>query len=174
MNRRLIIQCLLLFSSMTGNVFADDGTTTMNITGTVTAEGCNVDVDSATQNIKIGDFSAAAFPTVGTTSASVQLPIKLTNCSSGITGAKVTFSGNADSTNNQLLALNSGADMATGVGVEILDSAGAAIPVNGTSTTQTLSAGDNTMNFALRYKSTQSPVLPGDASAILYFDIGYQ
>ncbi|MHA0863595.1 fimbrial protein [Enterobacter wuhouensis] len=89
----------------------------------------------------------------------------------------MTFSGTADADNADLLALSdtSGAGgMASGVGIEILDPNKKPVALNSLSDEIPLTAGDNALTFYLRYKATQIPVSPGNASSIMYFDLVYQ
>ena len=65
--------------------------------------------------------------------------------------------------------------MATGLGVELLDSNRTPIPINNTeSSLYPLLPGDNTLTFYLHYKSTLPVVTSGNATAVMYFDLLYQ
>lgn len=65
--------------------------------------------------------------------------------------------------------------MASGVGVEILDSAMNPVDLNKSLSIGTLKTGaTNTLNYSLRYKATEIPVKAGNASAIMYFDVSYK
>lgn len=168
----LIIECVF---SMNKCVAADGE---INFTGTIHASTCDVDLSSKNQSINIGTFSTADFPTVGTTTISKPVDISLQNCSQGISGAKVFFSGDQDNDNPELLALedtDSTGLMASGVGVEIVDINQKTIPINNTdSDLYALSKGTNTLAFYLRYKSTKTTVKAGNATAVMYFDLQYQ
>lgn len=153
-----------------------DGLLEMDMTGTVIASGCNVDVNSQNQNITIGDFSTGGFTSVGDVQGKAPFSIKLTACDADVTGASVTFSGTADATNGKLLALsdtNGGGAMASGVGIEILDKNSTQIPIN-TASKYTISGGDNELDFYLSYMATAIPVSEGNASSVMYFDLSYQ
>ncbi|MHA2898142.1 fimbrial protein [Enterobacter sp. H2G27] len=167
-----LIICLLLTSA----VSASDST--LAVIGNVKASSCDVDTGSADQKVKIGTFSGQDFPSVGSTSAFKAMNINLSNCYEKLKTIQVTFSGTADADNPTLLAITdtgSGSTLATGVGVELLDNSGKTIPFNKASPrTFDLDAGNNTLSFLLRYKSTRYPVTPGEASAVMYFDLIYQ
>ena len=62
--------------------------------------------------------------------------------------------------------------MATGIAVQILD----ALSKKSRSIRQLtpLKAGDNTLKYQLRYKSTKAGATGGNATAVLYFDLVYQ
>ena len=65
--------------------------------------------------------------------------------------------------------------MATGVGVELLNAELNPIKINNVeSAIYPLKQGDNSLTFNLRYKSTLPAVTPGNATAIMYFDLLYQ
>ncbi|SQI84594.1 fimbrial protein BcfE [Klebsiella oxytoca] len=73
-----------------------------------------------------GSFSVEDFPATGTTTKFKPFNINLKNCSRGITGTKIWFTGTADSDDPSLLALTDtgmGNEnmLASGIGVELLD-----------------------------------------------------
>lgn len=114
---------------------------------------------------------------MGSVSQARQFSISLNDCPEIISGTKVYFSGTPDVNNTDLLSLSDtgGGGMASGVGVEILDSNQLIIPINNTdSQVYPLSAGNNTLGFSLRYKATNIPVTAGNATAVMYFDLTYQ
>lgn len=176
--RWLSVPGLLVLLLTSGAVRAEDSGYNLKITGTIVAQTCDVTSDSQNQTVHIGDFSTPDFPSTGSTGAEKGFTINLTGCTPGIAGAKVMFSGTADATNPLLLALSDttgGGEMATGVGVEILDGMKTAIPVNNTdSSLFSLHDGDNSLQFYLRYKSTSDTVTAGNATAVMYFDLQYQ
>ena len=169
---------LLALSMMMPVAYASDNGVEIDMSGTVIASTCDVETADTLQTIFIGNFASTLFTTVGDVSPTADLLIRLNNCSSGISGATVTFSGTPDNDNNKLLALSdtSGSGgMATGVGVEILDANKNSVAINADSESQPLKEGDNnTLTFFLRYKATKIPVTAGNASSVMYFDLSYQ
>ncbi|WP_152082331.1 fimbrial protein [Enterobacter oligotrophicus] len=160
---------------------ADDGASiNLQIFGTIIGESCDVDVNSKEQTVYLGEFDSSAFPAPGTTSPEKPFTIDLKNCSRAINGTKVWFSGTPDINNPDLLSLSdtgkgTASQMATGLGVEILNAEHNPISINNVeSDTYPLTQGDNSLTFNLRYKSTLSDVTPGNATAIMYFDLLYQ
>ncbi|ELF1045284.1 fimbrial protein [Enterobacter asburiae] len=166
---------LMIFLLPSGVSAADS---TLAVTGNVIASSCEVDTGSENQKVKIGTFSGKDFPSVGSTSAFKAMNINLSNCYDKLTTIQVTFSGTSDVDNPTLLAVTdngTGGTVATGVGVELLDNSGKTIPFNEEAPqTFELDAGNNTLSFLLRYKSTRYPVTAGEASAVMYFDLTYQ
>ena len=150
----------------------------IDMSGTVVAATCDVETADTLQTIFIGNFSSNAFHAVGDVSSTADLLIRLNNCSSGIAGASVMFSGTQDNDNRKLLALSDTAGkggMASGVGVEILDANKKSVPINTASKSQALQEGDNNvLTFFLRYQATKIPVTAGNASSVMYFDVTYQ
>lgn len=150
----------------------------IDMSGTVVASTCDVETADALQTIFIGNFSSNTFHTAGDVSSTADLVIRLKNCSSGISGATVMFSGTPDGDNGKLLALSDTAgkgNMASGVGVEILDANKKTVAINTASDSQSLQEGDNNaLTFFLRYQATKIPVTAGNASSVMYFDLSYQ
>lgn len=147
----------------------------LKITGNIIAESC--DVDTANLNVHIGDFPQNSFETVGAVSPSREFDIKLLNCSPGISGTYITFSGISDANNADLLALSDTSEsggMASGVAIQVLGNTNAPIALNKPSMLLSLVAGDNDLKFKLRYKATAIPVKPGNATSVMYFDMTYQ
>lgn len=148
---------------------------TLTIDGRIVASGCNVD---KVPEIKIGSFSAKDFPTVGSTSAFKAMNISLSDCYSKLKNVQVKFSGTTDTTDPTLLAVTdtgSGGTLATGIGVELLDNSMKILPFNSTDPlVYELDGESNTLSFLMRYKSTKTLVTPGEASAVMFFDLIYQ
>lgn len=176
MNKFNLACLVLLFTGLPAANAADN----LKFTGTIVGSSCDIDTSSTNQDVTIGQFSPADFPSVGTTTAAVKFNIKLKDCSESITGSKILFSGTSDNSDTSLLALSdtgkgSEGKMATGIGVQILDANQSPISINNTdSDVYPLISGDNTLVFYLRYKSTKADVTAGDATAVMYFDMNYQ
>ncbi|HBV5159065.1 TPA: fimbrial protein BcfE, partial [Klebsiella oxytoca] len=125
-------------------------------------------------------FSVEDFPATGTTTKFKPFNINLKNCSRGITGTKIWFTGTADSDDPSLLALTDtgmGNEnmLASGIGVELLDEDQDDVSMNNSeSVVYPLKAGRNTLSFYIRYKSTRPVVTSGNATAVMYFDLQYE
>ncbi|MBA7843401.1 fimbrial protein BcfE [Klebsiella sp. RHBSTW-00484] len=159
---------------------ADDTGNNLEFTGTIVAQTCDVELSSLSQSIDLGQFSVEDFPSTGTTTKFKPFNINLKNCSRGITGTKIWFTGTADSNDPSLLALTDtgmGSEnmLASGVGVELLDEDQDDVSMNNSdSVVYPLKAGRNTLSFYIRYKSTQPTVTSGNATAVMYFDLQYE
>lgn len=177
MRRRLFILLLsLFFYSHSLWAVQPLAWANLRISGNIIDASCEVKTTSP--DVHIGDFPQSSFTSVGDVSDAKQFDISLLKCSPEITGSKITFSGTSAGLGNaDLLALShtsGSAEMASGVAVQILDSAGTPIALNKASMLQPLTQGDNTMHFQLRYKAIAVPVKAGEANAVMYFDLSYQ
>lgn len=151
------------------------GNENLRMYGNIIAQSCDTGTTNA--DVHIGDFPQNNFEIAGDTSPAKVFDIQLLKCSSGISGSYITFTGEGDGTNPDLLALKDttgSGSMASNVAIQILDGKGAPIALNKQTSLQPLSAGDNIMHFQLRYKATNVPVKPGNANSVMYFDIKYQ
>lgn len=162
------------------NACADDLAYNLEFTGTIVAQTCDIDISSLSQSIDLGQFAVGDFPSTGTTTKFKPFNINLKNCSRGITGAKIWFTGEPDPDNPALLAITdtrmgSGSMLASGVGVEILNDDQDTVSINNAdSVVYPLKAGRNTLSFYIRYKSTRPTVTSGNATAVMYFDMQYE
>jgi len=174
--KSLVCMTIILMSGAFLSPYSFSENTTLNVTGNIVASSCVI--DDEVQKVKIGSFTAKNFPTVGSTSAFKAMNINLSKCYAKLKNVQVKFSGTIDNDNPTLLAITDnggGATLATGVGVELLDNSMNILPFNATKPLNyELDGASNTLSFLLRYKSTKVPVTPGEASAIMYFDLIYQ
>ena len=153
---------------------------TVHFTGQFVNAACAVSTDTADQTIDLGQYRTASITAAGQTTTNIPFNIKLVNCDTSVaTTAAITFTGTPDEDNSTLFAVNSGgtnSTAASGVGIQLLDSASNDLPPDGTtySMTKTLTDGDNTIPFTARYKSTAATVTAGQADADATFVIQYQ
>lgn len=170
---------LLLLLLASCSTPADLGHVNLTMSGEIMKESCDIDASNLTQSIEIGDFSAGTFKSVGSVSADKSFKINLNKCSPEIQSAGVTFTGTAQAGGDpSLLALSDttgSGNMAHGIAIQLLDSNKSPLTINSINPIRyNLSPGDNTLNFALRYKAVALPVTAGDATAVLYFNMDYQ
>lgn len=152
---------------------------TIHFKGDLVAAPCAVSTDSSDQIVKLGEYTTHHFNASGIKGTKKPFQIKLEDCdTTTYTTAKVQFQGTADSSNAQLLAVDSGlsgdqAATATNVGIQILDSASKVITPNGDfSTANTLNDGENILKFAAQYVST-GVATAGQANADATFIMQY-
>lgn len=151
---------------------AADGT--INFTGTITDTACTVDTASANQTVNLGTVARTGFSAVGSTSAATKFTIGLTSCPSSVTAARVKFDGTANSTNSNLLALNTD-QTATNVGIGIYEQDGSTlIPLASQSASKALSStATNTLTYVAKYYAVATPVGAGTANSTATFSIVY-
>ncbi|MDR2225459.1 MULTISPECIES: fimbrial protein [Providencia] len=130
---------------------------------------------SPVPTINLGDWYDTQFPTVGSTSTEVDIPITLT-CLAG-TNIKATItatSGTINATQGQL-ALSGGADKATGVAIQIVDTNKNPIPLNSKRTIRdNVAAGDYIFGWKARYIKTADKITPGPANGTATINIRYE
>ena len=161
-----------MFLLVAGNAVANDGT--IHFTGSITDQTCTVDSGSQNLNVDLGNNRANRTERRGGMKASpTRFTLNLSGCPDTVTGANVKFDGTSDGVNQNLLALDSGTGIATGVGIEIADKM-----VQSSLCIRhqwiTLAAGSNTLDFVARYVSTGTAVTTGTANGTSQFTINYK
>ncbi|SLM61973.1 MULTISPECIES: type 1 fimbrial major subunit FimA [Dickeya] len=151
---------------------------TVHFKGEVVNAACAVDAGSVDQTVQLGQVRSTKLASAGNTSSAVGFNIKLNDCDTTVAGkASVAFSGSAVSaTHGNVLALqSSAAGGATNVGVQILDSSGTPLALNGEafSAPIKLNDGTNTLPFQARYYATGAATA-GVANADATFKVQYQ
>lgn len=160
---------LYLFLATTLIAFrAGATTTTIRVSGEILPETCDINTDNLNQDIDLGEYSVTDFPTAGSVTKMVPFSLEMTNCTAGISAAKMRFSGT--SLNSTIFALQGGGG---DIGLELLNGGGQPL-VPGALNRYTLNGGDNTLSFSMRLKSVKSSVTPGDLSATIFMDIEYE
>ncbi|EFR2060708.1 type 1 fimbrial protein subunit FimA [Salmonella enterica] len=152
---------------------------TIHFEGKLVNAACAVSTKSADQTVTLGQYRTASFTAIGDTTAQVPFTIVLNDCDPKVAAtAAVAFSGQADNTNNNLLAVSSAdnSTTATGVGIEILDNTSSPLKPDGAtfSAKQALIEGTNTLRFTARYKTTVADTTPGQANADATFIMKYE
>lgn len=173
-----LLGALLMYFIVNSHSYAADPSYNVKFTGKIVSSTCEISTDSTNQTVPLGDHISSDFSAIGVTTQPVNFKIKLMNCSDKVSGASLTFTGDTDTDDATLLALSdtgmgSSGILATGLGVQLLDKDKNSLPLN-KPVLSSLTTGDNTLDYYLRYKSTKSVVTAGDATAVMYFDIQYQ
>lgn len=170
MKKTITIACFMLAP---GSAMAADGT--INFTGSITDQTCTVDSGSQNLNVNLGNVAQTALNgAAGMKAAPTRFTLSVSGCPDTVTGANVKFDGTSDGVNQNLLALDGGTGIATGVGIEIADKNGTAIPLHTASPDYTLAAGANSLDFIARYVSTGAAVTTGTANGTSQFTINYK
>lgn len=121
MKKLLLAACVS--SACCSTAFAAGGEGQVNFTGEILDSACEV-VNTTTSPLQVtlGKISKSVFTAAGATSTPTMFKVQLKNCPETVTSASITFGGTPDSTNENILALKSETGVATGVGIQILDS----------------------------------------------------
>lgn len=170
--KKIAIATILASATFSVASMAADGT--LNFTGKITSSACNIDASStASGDIALGTVASNAFSSVGTTAAPTRFTIVLTGCPADLKTASVRFDG-TPSSNSEILALTTGADAATGVGIGLFEAdSSTKIPLQTKSKSQTLTTDSNTLTYIAKYVSTAEKVSAGDANATATYTIAY-
>lgn len=182
MKHKLMTSTIASLMFVAGAAVAADPTPVSVSGGTIHFEGklvnaaCAVSTKSADQTVTLGQYRTASFTAIG---AQVPFSIVLNDCDPKVAAnAAVAFSGQADNTNPNLLAVSSAdnSTTATGVGIEILDNTSSPLKPDGAtfSAKQSLVEGTNTLRFTARYKATAAATTPGQANADATFIMKYE
>lgn len=166
----------LMFSALSSNLvftaYAADGT--INFTGEILDQACEVDAGTANQTVTLGKVSKSAFSTAGDTAAPTAFDIKLNKCPSALNTASIKFEGTPNATDNSVLAIKAVNGAATGVGVKLYNADGSALPLSKASQSFPLTKGGaTTLSFKSAYVATTTAVTPGPANAVANFSVIY-
>lgn len=152
---------------------------TVHFVGELVNAACAVSTDTADQTVDLGQHRTASLAVANDKSAAIPFNIKLVDCEAALVtkGVSFAFNGQTVTSNNKLLAVNSGNSnepSATNVGIEIADGASKILTVDGTgfSTETPIIDGTNTFPFSARYVATGAST-PGKANADATFVINY-
>lgn len=183
------LAALVAAGVLSQGAFAADGT--INFTGDIVDAPCSISPNSQNMTVPLGKVSRNVFGTlstatppvfsggtVGKKSTPAKFSIDLLGCGATAKGATVTFSGTADLDDATVLRVANagqvGAGAASGVGIEIGDSAGAKIPLGSESGQYVLGVGDNSLKFQAVYVSTKTAVTTGPANGTAQFTVAYK
>ncbi|KAA5971611.1 fimbrial protein [Pantoea sp. M_9] len=169
--KRTILAMTTVASLFSGAAFAVDGT--INFTGKITDDTCDIDAGSATQNINMGTIGSDAFQGPGTIAGATGFKIVMTNCPASHSAVSVKFDGAPDNGNPDILALSSSPTNASGVGIQLRDYDRTPISLNTDSKPVPVTGGTATMNFSAAYIATAATVTAGDADSTVNFTVNY-
>ncbi|WP_432652183.1 fimbrial protein [Providencia rettgeri] len=124
--------------------------------------------------INLGDWYDTQFPTVGSTSSEVDIPITL-NCLAG-TNIKATVVGTSGVINASQGHIGlSGTDKATGIAIQLVDANKNPIPLGSKQTIKSnVAAGEHIFGWKARYIKTADKVTPGSANGTVTINVLYE
>ncbi|WPH13682.1 fimbrial protein [Variovorax paradoxus] len=173
---------LAVAGALSQAAFAADGT--INFTGEIVDAPCSISPNSQNLTVPLGKVTRNAFggtagtAVIGTKATPARFTIDLLGCGATAKGATVTFSGTADLDNATTLRLANagqvGVGSASGVAIELGDSAGTKIALGSPSADYVLGLGDNSLKFQAAYVATKTAVTVGPANAVAQFTVAYK
>ncbi|AUX92162.1 fimbrial protein [Mixta gaviniae] len=160
----------LLFSS--ASALAYDGT--VNFNGEIIDNTCIISLGNGSNSLVVpmGSVNKSSFTGTGSIASTTQFALVMTNCPA--VNASVKFDGPTYEGDQNVLALNPGAGVATGVGIQLYDKDMAALPLFTASNPYQLKEGeDNIMRFYASYIAMAGSVTAGPANAVATFTVNY-
>ncbi|WP_234262398.1 fimbrial protein [Klebsiella aerogenes] len=147
----------------------------VNITGNIVSNTCNVSLDDRDKTVQMGVVSAKQFEDGNTTASLRPFTLTLVDCGPAASAMTVGFQGPEDQNRHDLLAIDAGDTAATGLGIALLNSDKAQIPINSRTPPYTLQPGTDTMvlQFYAQYTANGTAVKAGPANATATFDFVY-
>lgn len=152
----------------------------VNFTGSITDSSCNVDSGSTNQVVDLGKWAKSYFTGAGTETTKTAFHIKVKDCPSSVSQVAVLFDGKKDSTNSALLAVDSAAGSATGVGIKLYeDDQNQVVKLGSITKAHNVDAGAKgsdgsaDLTFFADYASTGATVTTGAANGVADFNMIY-
>lgn len=172
--KKNIIATLIAASSVfaINNALAADGT--IDFTGEITDQACELAAGSDALKVNLGKVSKTALPSAGSTAAATKFTIKLINCPATVTTASVKFDADSYLGDDSVIKLKEEAGVATGVGIQITDDVNAVVPLFTASKEYPLQQNvENNLDFRARYIAKSDTVTTGPANGTATFTINY-
>ncbi|MDR2224849.1 MAG: fimbrial protein [Providencia sp.] len=172
--KKNIIATLIATSSIfaINNAFAADGT--IDFTGEITDQACELAAGSDALKMNLGKVSKTALPSTGSTASATKFTIKLINCPATVTTASVKFDADSYLGDDTVIKLKEEAGVATGVGIQITDDLNTIVPLFTASKNYPLKQNvENNLDFRARYIAKSDTVTTGPANGTATFTINY-
>lgn len=174
LNMKKSLLCLLLsglFITSVNNAMAQNSSS-MRIIGSVVASSCDIDT-SGFSNISMPSVTQKDFTGKGSTAGEQSFEVKVSDCPNTVNSARVSVSGKSDATDANLLAVDTGENMATGIAIGIT-AQGSQLPVNtGKSIPRQVKNGEATFEMTAKYIATSDVVVSGGVSATAQINVTY-
>ena len=164
----LLIAMISVLMPIAGNTAAN-----VVLQGNVTEQTCAASAGSDNFSVDLGSWAAKTLNgATGKVSAEKPFSIKLEGCPA--VAISIIFTGKGADGSSDLLAIDSGTDVAKNVAIELLNSDMSRLGVSEASKPVTADANGNAIfNFYARYISTASQISAGQANASSVFTLNY-
>ncbi|EOC1341030.1 fimbrial protein [Cronobacter dublinensis] len=166
-------------------VSADGGA--LYVHGVMRENTCRLEMDSAWQDVDLGDISRADVSLVGKMAKPVTVTLYLRDCpeiptrSANITplthtrsaqqpGYQARFVAPTDAFNPDLIKVTG----ASGIGLRLKDSRGKTVKMSRQADTVLLNPGQDSMTYTLQVERTNASLVPGPYRALIDFSMIYQ
>lgn len=178
---RLLNKNTVFFFTFAFSSFASHAATTtqelarinIELSGEVVTSVCGVVEAETNKYVDLGVHSLRGLKNIGDKTQPVMIPFNLGNCHPG-SPVTITFSGIADSSNSEFLALENATNAAQSVAIEILDAEKNRLAINTKSKSMSVDErGNISTRFYANYIVTRSSIAPGLAQANANFTIQY-
>lgn len=158
----------------------------LEVRGALTESACRLEMDSARQDVWLGDVATGRLARVGSRGAAVALELRLRDCLRGPgnsrderTGTlswapdqpavRVSFRAPADADNPQLVK----AQGVGGLGLRLLDASGEDVRLGSRGKPLWLTPGSNVLTYRISAERTAAPLVAGSYRAIVHFSLSY-
>ncbi|HGL6357607.1 TPA: fimbrial protein [Citrobacter amalonaticus] len=172
-NKRIIAILPLVAFFYIINADAHDGT--INISGIIQDNTCEVASDSVIKFVDMGTLSVKQFSEKGVRSQAKQFSINLVDCGPAASEATVTFTGTPSDQEKELYSVDPETDAGSGIALGIYDSKGNLLPPDKPSEGIPLKGGEDSveLKFSASYQSVVDDVTPGSANVSVTFVVNY-
>ena len=173
MKKRGCVYILSFFIGLLSSGSKADSVGQVNIkfTANIINWSCTVNAASQSVAVNLGHWNSNGYKSAGAKTTPIYFSIGLNSCNSNSVTA--TFSGTAESTNTEYLALSADST-AKNIAIEILNSDKTLLPLNSASNATSVdSSGNATLGFYANYITTAATVQPGTANADATFTLNY-
>jgi len=163
--------------ALSQGAMAADGT--INFTGEIVDAPCSISPNSQNMTVPLGKVARTVLDGgKGKKATPAKFTIDLLGCGATAKGATVSFTGTPDLDDATTLRLANagqvGVTTASGVAIELGDSAATKIPLGSESAQYVLGQGDNALKFQAVYVSTKDTVTVGPANSVAQFTVNYK
>ena len=165
----LIVMSMFSFTAVAADV-------TISVIGSLMSASCSVSTESRKQTVEMGTWAVKQFSSTSAgTLAPVPFTISLENCGEAVSSTTITFSGQADGYNAELLKLSNDST-ASHVAIALLDKNRTRIPLEQPSEPYEITGGADkvSLQFYAQYVASGGEVTAGSANADATFTLTYQ
>lgn len=172
------------FATDNWNVDGEHGE--LHVRGVLIEGACKLDMNSAFQEITLGNIAKGVMHTSGDMGKPVAFQLRLLDCQQSsvgqvdrYTGVKfraveqpavtISFLSDSDSSDPSLIAVTG----VTGMGLRLVDAAGRFVRLGARGEPQFLTPGDNELVYTIAPVKTDEPLTTGNFRAVVDFEVGY-